>query len=203
MSTIRREDKEIIHNLSLLGMLFGALVGGFLVLHFNKQAHIRMNAETAALETHSSLVKLSSNLTAQEASVAQAAIGQVQPEFQTDQECPQSSEKSFLIGLPQWGLWGICGGAALTGAAIGYGALWGAGWLGSMLTYWVIRLVYRMIRTTAPECTAALRPTTTTGNICTFQRDQNRVLPTLIKLFMLLTTVLGVLAIVVWYLTSL
>ena len=29
MPTIRREDKEIIHNLSLLGMLFGAIVGVF------------------------------------------------------------------------------------------------------------------------------------------------------------------------------
>lgn len=202
MATIRREDKEIIHNLSLLGMLFGALVGGFLTLHFHKQAYIRLDAETSALETHSSLVRLSSNLTAQEASVAQAAIGQVHPDIQTVEEGAQT-EKSFWVDLPKWGLWSICGGAALAGAGVGYGALWGAGWVGSMLTYWLIRLVYRTIRTTAPESTAAHRPTTSNGTVCTYQRDHNRLLPTLIKLFMLLAMVLSVLAVVVWHLTAL
>jgi hypothetical protein len=41
------------------------------------------------------------------------------------------------------------------------------------------------------------------GKVCTFQRDQNRLLPTLVKLFMLLAMALSVLAIVVWNLTAL
>lgn len=203
MTTIRREDKEIIHNLSLLGMLFGAIVGGFLTLHFHKQAHIRQDAWTDAEQTHSSLVRLSVNLTAEEASVAQAAIGQVQTTDPQSETEGTPASKSIWIGLPQWGLWGICAGTALIGAGTGYLSLWGAGWLGSLLTYWLIRVTYRLIRKTAPECTAAQRSSAPTGTVSTFQRDQNRLLPTLIKLFMLLAMVLSVLAIVVWYLTSL
>ena len=202
MATIRREDKEIIHNLSLLGMLFGAIVGGFLTLHFHKQAHLRQDAETVVAQTHSTLVRLTSNLTAQEVSVARAAIGQVQPDVRPDAKVVRE-EKSLWIGLPQWGLWGICAGAALIGGGAGYLSLWGAGWLGSALTYWLIRIIYRLIRKTAPDCPAARRNTTPVARACTFQRDQNRLLPTLIKLFMLLAMALSVLAVVVWNLTAL
>lgn len=202
MAVIRREDKEIIHNLSLLGMLFGAFVGGFLTLHFHRQAQFQDETTMAAVQTHTSLVRLSSNLSAEEVSVAKAAIGQVQAEAEPAPEAPQA-QKKFWLGLPRWGLWGICAGAALAGAGTGYLSLWGAGWLGSILTYWLIRGTYRLIRKTAPECSAATRVPAATGSICTFQREQNRLLPTLIKLFMLLTMALSVLAVVVWYLTSL
>lgn len=202
MATIRREDKEIIHNLSLLGMLFGAIVGGFLTLHFHKQAHIRRDAETAAAQTHTSLVRLSSNLTAQEVSVTQAAIGQVQPDEHADRE-EADTEKSVWVDLSKWGLWGICAGTALIGGGVGYLSLWGAGWFGSVLTYWLIRVIYRLIRKTVPDCPAANRSVTQAAAACTFQRDQNRLLPTLIKLFMLLVMALSVLAVVVWNLTAL
>lgn len=203
MPTIRREDKEIIHNLSLLGMLFGAIVGGFLVLHSHRQAQGRYDIETAAVQTHSSLERLSSNLTAAEISVAQAAMGQV---VGTDAEAAPDGvnpvEKSFWIDLPQWGLWGICGAAALAGAGTGYLSLWGAGWFGSLLTYWLIRVIYRVIRKTAPDSIAAQRPLSTAGMLESYQRDEGRLLPTLVKLFMLLAMALGVLAIVVWQLTA-
>lgn len=201
MATIRREDKEIIHNLSLLGMLFGAFVGGFLTLHFDKQAHLRLNDEAIAAQTHSSLVRLSSNLTEKEASLAQAAIGQVETDVDPVSD-EITSEKSFWVTLPQWGLWSICAGAALAGGSAGYLTLWGAGWLGSLLTYWIIRIIYGQIRTVAPTCAAAHRPALQTRTDCTFQRDQNRFLPTLIKLFMLLTMALSALAVVVWQLTA-
>jgi hypothetical protein len=202
MATIRREDKEIIHNLSLLGMLFGAIIGGFLTLHFHKQAHLRRDAETVVAQTQSSLVRLTSNLTAQEVSVAQAAIGQVQPDVRPDAE-EVREEKSLWIGLSEWSLWGICAGTALIGGGVGYLSLWGAGWLGSVLTYWLIRIIYHLIRKTSPDCPAARRNTSPTATAKTFQRDQNRLLPTLIKLVMLLVMALSVLAVVVWNLTAL
>ena len=200
MPTIRREDKEIIHNLSLLGMLFGAFVGGFLTLHFHRQSQLHHDAATAAVQTQSSLVRLSSNLTAEEVSVAKAAIGQVDADIRSAEAVPHDP-KSFWLGLSDWGLWGLCAGAALAGGGAGYLSLWGAGWLGSIMTYWIIRAVYQMIRKTAPDCPAARRTAVSAGS--SFQRDQNRLLPTLIKLVMLLTMALSVLAVVVWYLTSL
>lgn len=202
MATIRREDKEIIQNLSLLGMLFGAVVGCFLILHFNKQAHLKLDDQTAAAQTHSSLVRLSSNLTEKEASLTEAAIGQVGADIKPAPE-EMTPEKSFWVTLSPWGMWGICAGGALVGGGLGYLTLWGGSWVGSLLTYWMIRIIYGRIRATAPTCAAARRATSYEKNLYTFQRDQNRLLPTLIKLFMLLAITLSILAIVVWQLTAL
>ena len=178
-------------------------IWGFLTLHFHKQAHHRLDAASDAAQTHSSLVRLSSNLTAQEASVAQAAIGQVQPDTRVEGQEEERTEKSLWVGLSQWSLWGICAGTALIGGGVGYLSLWGAGWLGSVLTYWLIRIIYHLIRKTSPDCPAARRNTSPTVTAKAFQRDQNRLLPTLIKLVMLLVMALSVLAVVVWNLTAL
>ena len=70
MALIRQEDKEIIHNLALLGMLFGAVVGGFLVLNLNNRAYSCLEQKEDADYTESSLVRLSSNLNEKEASIA-------------------------------------------------------------------------------------------------------------------------------------
>ena len=202
MATIRREDKEIIQNLSLLGMLFGAVVGCFLILHFNKQAHLKLNDQAAAAQTHNSLVRLSSNLTEQEASLAEAAIGQVGAAIEPAPE-ELTLEKSFWTTLSPLGMWSVCASGALVGGGLGYLTLWGGSWLGSLLTYWMIRIIYSRIRTIAPACAAARRTIPSNKNLCAFQRDQNRLLPTLIKLFMLLAITLSILAIVVWQLTAL
>jgi len=202
MATIRREDKEIIHNLSLLGMVFGAVVGCVLVLHFNKQAHLQLDDQAAAAQTHNSLVRLSSNLTEQEASLAEAAIGQVGAAIEPAPE-ELTLEKSFWITLSPWGMWGICAGGALVGGGLGYLTLWGGSWLGSLLTYWMIRIIYSRIRTIAPACAAARRTIPSNKNLWAVQRDQNRLLPTRIKLFMLLAITLSIVAIVVWQLPAL
>jgi hypothetical protein len=180
-------------------MLFGAFVGGFLMMHCHKQAHLRLDAETAAVQTHNSLLRLSSSLSAEEVLVANAAIGQVSPDIEAMADA-DIHEGNFWTNLPRWGFWGVCGGAILVGGGAGYLSLWGAGWLGSLLTYWTIRGVYRVIRKTAPDCRAAQLKTVPAGASASFQREQNRLLPTLIKLVMLLLMALSVLAIVVWQL---
>lgn len=201
MPIIRREDKEIIQNLALLGMLFGAFVGVFLTLHIDRKAKQRQLAQTTAVQTQSSLVRLNSSLPTEEMQLAQAALGKLQDEDTPDIES-ETIDSNFWLSLPRWKLWGICAGAGLAGGATGFFTLWGAGWLGSVWTYWLIRRIYGVIRTTAPDCAAARRAVSPKGAECPFQRDNNRLLPTLIKLCMLLLTVLGVLAIAVWHLTA-
>lgn len=201
MPIIRREDKEIIQNLALLGMLFGAVVGGFLILHIDRQAHQQLDEQATATQTQNSLVRLSSNLPADEMKLAQAALDKMQD----DDALPTPSETgntNFWVSLPRWKLWGICAAGGAAGGVTGFFSLWGAGWLGSVWTYWVIRKLYSLLRTVAPDCKAVQRRTSPTGAECPFQRENNRLLPTLIKLFMLLLTVLGVLAVVVWHLTA-
>lgn len=198
---IRREDKEIIQNLALLGMLFGAFVGVFLTLHMDRKARQQQDVQAATAQTQSSLVRLSSSLPTEEVQLAQAALGQFQDEDTPDIES-ETIDDNFWLGLPRWKLWGICAGAGLVGGTAGFFTLWGAGWLGSIWTYWLIRRIYGAIRTAAPDCAAARRTVSPRGAECPFQRDNNRLLPTLIKLCMLLLTVLGVLAIAVWHLTA-
>lgn len=202
MPMIRREDKEIIQNLALLGMLFGVFLGVFLTLHIDRKARQRQDVQTTTAHTQSSLVRLSNSLPTEEIQLAQAALGEIQDE-ETTEIASQMTRSNFWAKLPHWKLWAICAGAGLVGGTAGFLTLWGAGWLGAVWTYWVIRKIYGVIRTAAPDCSAARRNGNSRGADCPFQRDNNRLLPTLIKLCMLLMTVLGVLAIVMWHLTAL
>jgi hypothetical protein len=116
-----------------------------------------------------------------------------------------SAEKSFWLGLPRWGYIGICGGGGVAGAITGYSAIWLTGWVGSYFVLYLIRGMYRTIGKVAPN-SAAVKKTPAGGHTQSFttqyQRNEERVLPTLVKLFFLLAFVLAILAAVVWKLTA-
>jgi hypothetical protein len=55
---IRREDKEFIQALSLLGALFGACIGVFAVMHLSDRARETHTAQTEYTQTQAALLKL-------------------------------------------------------------------------------------------------------------------------------------------------
>ncbi|HOK97078.1 MAG TPA: hypothetical protein PKW71_13245, partial [Anaerohalosphaeraceae bacterium] len=100
-----------------------------------------------------------------------------------------------------------CGGSGAAGAVGGYAAIWLTGWVGSYAVYHFIRLLYKALRVAVPSRVSVKplpvnKPTVTSGGIM-YQRDDNRLLPTVVKLTFLLLFVLGVLAAIVGYVTAL
>ncbi|MHC4551173.1 MAG: hypothetical protein ACYSUT_00180 [Planctomycetota bacterium] len=205
---IRREDKELIHNLAVLGALFGACVFIFLVVHLSNQAHEQNAEHTEFQQTHAALAKLSvPEAGSDEAVVDQDILKQVQEHFEQKQpEVETGCEDSFWLKLPKWGFWGVCAAGGVAGGIAGFSTIWATGWMGSVFVYAFIRLMYKVIRKVAPNSAAAQvshRGNTNETEPFSFERNRQRVFPTLVKLMFLLLMALGVLAIVVWNVTGL
>ena len=203
---IRREDKELIHNLALLGAFFGACLCVFLTVHMSNKAHEQHKENNEYQETNAAIAKLSSSSASPEKPVVDENIlQQVQEHIQQEQPDNEAAKKSFWIELPQWGFWGICAGGGLVGAIAGFSGIWVSGWTGSVILYGLIRLFYKIIRKIAPNSAAAKltqRSSSQTDHQA-FERSQERIFPTLVKLTFILLGALGALAIVMWKVTGL
>lgn len=206
--SIRREDKELIHNLAVLGSLLGACLGVFMIVHLSGKAQEENLRNSEYQQTHAALAKLSSPKGVPgELVVDQAIIKQMQDQIQAEQPEATTTEKSLWLRIPRWGFFGICGISCVGGAVGGFSTVWLTGWTGSAIVYFFIRLLYKIIRKVAPNSATAqslgqnqTRPTA--GSTITIQRDDHRVLPIVIKLLFLLLLVLGVLGVVVWHLAG-
>ena len=204
---IRREDRELIHNLALLGALFGACVCVFLAVHLSREAHEQYKEHSEYRETNAALAKLSSTTISPEKPLVDEDILQrVQEHIQQKQPVEEKPhEKSFWVGLPQWGFWSICAGGCVVGAIAGFLGIWMTGWAGSVFVYGFIRVLYKVIRKVAPQSAAAklCQQSSHQTDHLAFERSRERIFPSLVKLSFLLLLALGVLAIVVWKMTGL
>lgn len=205
--SIRREDKELIHNLAVLGALLGACLGVYAVVHIANQAREENVLQSEYRQTHAALSKLSTpEGIPGELVVDQAIIKQMQDQIKTEQPEAVNEKESFWLRLPRWGMWGICGVCGIAGAVTGFGTIWLTGWTGSLIIYYFIRVLYKLIRKVAPNSAAAKSFTAQQkppepGQM-TIQRDDHRVLPMVVKLLFLLLLVLGVLGLVVWHVSG-
>ena len=204
---IRREDKEFIQALSLFGALLGSCIGVFAVVHISNQAREQRFEQNEYQQTHAALLKLSSTVVNPSNPIAdENVLSQVQQQIQQTPAPKIASEKSYWTRIPRWGYLGICGGSGILGALSGYYGTWATGWCGTIFICYLIRFFYRVIRRVAPNYALKihLQPVSGQDKQGHFQaqREDGRMLPTLVKLFALLLFVLGILAAVVWHLTA-
>ncbi len=204
---IRREDKEFIQALSLFGALLGACIGVFGVVHISNQAQQQHSEQNEYEQTHAALLKLSSTVVNPSNPIAdENVLEQVQQQIQQTPAPKVVVEKSFWTRIPRWGYLGICGGGGVLGALSGYYGIWVTGWCGTIFICYFIRFLYRIVRRVAPDYAASIHLQPVSGQDkqghIQVQREDGRMLPTLVKLFALLLFVLGILAAVVWRLTA-
>lgn len=204
---IRREDKEFIQSLSLLGALLGTCIGFYMVMHLSDRAH-KVNARQSEYQqTQAALLKLSTDtVTPNNPIASKEVLDQVQQQMENNPVQATADTKSFWLTVPRWGLWSLCGIGGLAGAITGYTAIWLTGWAGSLFIYQFIRFLYTIMRKTAPNCQAVqgtnvLYPDAE-GSF-KYERNEKRFLPTVVKLFFFLLLSLALLTLVVWRLTSL
>lgn len=205
--SIRREDKELIHNLAVLGALLGACLGVWAVVHLSNQAHAENVRQIEYRQTHAALSKLGTPKGVPgELVVDEGLIRQMQDQIASEQPEAVDQKESFWLRMPRWGLWGICGVSGIAGATAGFATIWLTGWAGSAFVYYFIRSIYKLIRKVAPNSAAAKSFTEQQkppepGQMA-IMRDDHRILPMVVKLLFLLMLVLGVLGAVVWHLAG-
>lgn len=205
---IRHEDKEFIQSLSLFGALLGACLGALAVVHLSDRARQNYAKQTQAYQEQAALLKL--NQTLFKSAVEPLVDGQVLEQAEEHISGPAAAAapvKGFWLTVPRWGYWGLCAASGAVGAIGGYSAVWLTGWAGSYAVYYFIRLLYKGLRLAAPSWVSVNilpvnKPSLTSGGII-YQRDDNRLLPTIVKLTFLMLFVLAVLAAVVWRITAL
>jgi hypothetical protein len=204
---IRREDKEFIQSLSLLGALFGACIGVFAVIHLSDRARETHTEQTEYTQTQAALLKLKTAVVNPSNPISdENVLSQIQQHVPQGPAPAADPQQNFWLRIPRWGYIGLCGGGGIAGAVGGYGSIWLVGWVGSIFVLYLIRAMYRTIGKVAPNAPAVRN---TGGGAGTqsytgqYQRNEERILPTLVKLFFLLAFVLSILAAVVWKLTAL
>ena len=201
---IRQEDKEFIQSLSFLGGLLGACLGVFVVIHLSEQARARNAEKSEFHQTQAALVKLSNAAVNPSNPISNSdVLERVQEQIAQDPSAGKSHEPCFWLSISRWTFRGICAGSGTVGAIAGYATIRLTGWVGSLMLFGLIRLLYAGIRKFAPNSAAAQRPVPVENGTALYQRDEHRLLPVMVKLIFLLLLALSVLAAVVWYLTAL
>lgn len=204
---IRREDKEFIQSLSLLGALFGACIGVFAVIHLSDRARETHTEQTEYTQTQAALLKFKTTVVNPSNPISDDNIlSQVQQHAPQGPAPAAAPQQNFWLRIPRWGYIGLCGGGCVAGAIAGYSSIRLVGWVGSIFVFYLIRGMYKAIGKVAPN-SPAVKNTSGSGNTQTYtgqyQRNEERILPTLVKLFFLLAFILAILAAVVWHLTAL
>ena len=200
---IRHEDKEFIQALSLLGALFGACIGVFSVIHLSDRARETHTEQTEYTQTQAALLKLKTTVVNPSNPISnENVLSQVQQHIPERSAPEATAQKSFWLRIPRWGYIGLCGGGCIVGAIAGYSSIWLIGCVGSFFVLYLIRGMYKVIGKVAPNSTTAGKPQANSEYATQYQRNEERMLPTLVKLFFLLAFVLAILAAAVWHLTA-
>lgn len=205
---IRREDKEFIQSLSLLGALLGACVGVFALVQISNDGKTQHFEKNEYEQTHAALEKLSSTVVNANNPIAdEKVLTQVLEQIeQTPAPAENIIEESFWARVPRWGFLGLCGGAGIIGAMGGYYTTWVTSCFGTFFVCYIIRMLYQVVRKVAPNYAATinLQPVSKEGDAAAIQvrREEGRMLPTLVKLLFLIAFLLCILAAVVWRVTA-
>jgi hypothetical protein len=189
--------------MALVGAVLGAVLGPVLILNQSRQVHEQLRQQQDFLNINASVRHIDhSPVTLDQLGLTTAAVGGVLDQLQQAESEIQQLEESFWIKLPLWALAGMCLGSFACGIVGGYHVVWLMAWSGSYFIYKFIRLIYRLYWLNGGD-----QPTTEEvqedGTVNTVrQRNENRIMPLVIKFTILAVVVITILAFVLFYLTA-
>lgn len=199
---IRREDKEAVRCMAFVGAVLGACLGPVLILNQSRQAHEKLKQHQQFLDINASVLKIdNSPVTLDQLGLSTAAVGGVLTQLQQTESEIQELEQNFWVNLPQLTLIGMCVISSVCGVVAGYHVIWLLAWTGSLAVYKFIRAIYKLhwlLGGEKPAEQVEEDDSTETKS----RRNANRILPTVIKLVLLLIIAILTLAFVVYYLTA-
>ena len=201
---IRRKDEEFINSLRLLGAGVGAILAVLAVCNtYNRQndklaehrALVRQNAPLLALAGIKQAVE-------QDNPEADNIVGKFLEDISPAGAELGRIENSFWMNLPLPALAGLCAAAGVGGLVTGYCSVWILSWIATLATFKFIRSTYKVIWRIKPQFDGGKEILPDDDENPRIKRDENRILPGVIKMCVMVLIGLIIFAIAVYYFTG-
>jgi len=188
--------------MAFVGAVLGACLGPALILNQSRQPHEKLKQHQQFLDINASVLKIdNSPVTLDQLGLSTVAVGGVLNQLQQTESEIQQLQQNFWVNLPQLTLIGMCVISSACGVVAGYHVIWLIAWTSSMVLYKLIRAIYKLHWLLGDEKpTQQSRDKDYPGT--NKRRNANRILPTIIKLVLLIMIAILTLAFVVYYLTA-
>ncbi len=195
---IRREDKEFINYLRLLGAGIGAILAVLAVFHLRDNAKNQLSEQKHYVQQN--LAFANSPLIESLQVADNIATGFLDNAKQADAELGRL-ESGFWVTVSQVDLIVLSATVCVGGLIGGYCSVWLLSTIGTLVTIKLIRLTYRIIWRIRPEFDGG-RQQIQSGNNVRIKRDEHRILPGVLKLSVMAIIGLLILWAAVYYYTG-
>ncbi len=199
---VRREDEEFIHSLKKLGAILGMVLSVLAVLRIRANANDLLAEQRQSLNQYASLFVLTGMTATNEESDKD---NETVSEFVRNVNATRSEFDE--LGSEVWaklsltGLVGTCVAAGIGGLAGGYLSVWILSWIGTFTMIKFIRSAYGIMWRIKPDFDGG-KPGAVINNQGRVTRDADRILPGIVKLFVMAIVGLAILAITILWITG-
>ena len=198
---IRREDKEFISYLSLLGAGLGAMLAVLAVFNFRNNAKSQLSQQRHYVQQNSLFLALADSQLIEDWNRANNIAGGFADNVKQASAKLGRLENGFWATLPLTDLIVLCATACVGGFIGGYYSVWLMSAIGTVGTIKLIRLTYKIIWRVKPEFDGG-RQQIQTGNDFLIKRDKHRILSGLLKMSVTALIGLIILWVAVYYCTG-
>ncbi len=173
---IRREDKEFINYLRLLGAGMGAILAVLAVFHLRANAKNQLSRQRHYVQQNSRVLALANSQLIKDWGGANNIDGGFLDNVKQANAELGRSENGFWATLRLTDLTVLCAIASVAGLIGGYCSVWLMSAIGTIGTIKLIRLTYKIIWRTRPEFDGG-KQQIQDGNNVLIKRDKHRILP--------------------------
>lgn len=173
---IRREDKEFINYIGLLGAGIGAILAVLAVFHFRDNAKNQLSQQKHYVQQNSLFLALANPQPIEDSGEANNIAGGFLDNVKQDNAKLGRLENGFWATLPLAGLMVLCATACVGGFIGGGCSVWLISAIGTIGTIKIIRLTYKIIWRIRPEFDGGKQQIQNYNNVL-IKRDKHRVLP--------------------------
>jgi len=197
---IRREDKEFINYLRLLGAGMGAILAVLAVFYFRDNAKNQLSEQRHYVQQNCPLLALANSQLIEDLGEADNIAGGFLDNVKQANAKLSRLENVFWVTLSLADLIVLCASACVGGLIGGYYSLWLISAIGTLGTIKLIRLTYKIIWRIRPEFDGG-KQQIQTGNNFVIKRDKHRILSGVLKMSVIASIGLIILWVAVYYYT--